>query len=84
MNARPGEESEGRNLRYNPERYEAYCKYCSNTHRHWKFMGEFWECQICERGTADVYMQIEGVEPSPEQMAFYRRYRGIYCGKVMP
>jgi hypothetical protein len=57
--------------RYDPEHHKAWCKYCYTTHQRWIFMGEFWECQLCEHGTADEYMQIEGVEMSPEQQAFY-------------
>lgn len=75
-------ESEGRNLRYNPEKYEAYCKYCYNTHRDWLFIEEYWECQICEHDTADEYMQIEGVEPSTSQMAFYQKHGGVYSGRL--
>ena len=80
---------EGRTPRYNPKRYEAYCKYCYQTHRLWqRFWDVFpdevvWECEVCAHRTRDEYMQIEGVQPSAEQMAFYREYGGVYCGGLI-
>ena len=80
------EESEGGTLRYDGDR-QAYCKYCYTTHDTWELWEDGWVCGICGACTADEYMQIEGVEPSPEQLAFFRQNgqgQGIYCQRWYP
>lgn len=80
------EESEGGTLRYDGE-HKAYCKYCYSTHRKWELWEDGWVCGHCGACTADEYMQIEGIEPSPEQLAFFQRYgygRGVYCQRWYP
>jgi hypothetical protein len=51
-------------LRYsNEEGQTAYCKYCYTTHDNWG-MSEYgiWNCNICDHGTSDEFMQISGPE----------------------
>jgi hypothetical protein len=72
MDERINQLSEGRILRFDPEISEAYCRSCHHVHRCWLLLpGTLWQCQICEQRTADDAMQIDGVEPDPEQILQY-------------
>jgi hypothetical protein len=54
----------------------AYCKYCYESHDRWELDCDgLWVCQKCNHATADRCMQIEGVEMSDWQRAFYERIR---------
>lgn len=51
-------------LRYSNEDGQiAYCKYCYTTHDNWG-MSDYgiWNCNICNHGTGDEFMQIGGPE----------------------
>lgn len=69
MNKQRSDASEGRTLRYDPSSAEAYCSFCHRLHCCWLLLpGAVWRCQLCERGTADDAMQMNGRESDPEQI----------------
>lgn len=75
--------------RFNP-RYDgsqpAECKYCYETHYGWMLGTDYgdeivWVCEKCIHATKDEYMQIEDVEMSEEQKAFYGKYAHLIQGQ---